>query len=68
MDTRTIKAGECLGAQTARLWAAAAVVLLGAALRLSALARPVTLHPDEALFSTFARAAAVNGDWLLPGP
>ncbi len=68
IDTQTMKAGEHLGAQTARLWAAAAVLLLGAALRLSALAQPVTLHPDEALFSTFARAAAVNGDWLLPGP
>jgi 4-amino-4-deoxy-L-arabinose transferase-like glycosyltransferase len=44
------------------------VLLLAAALRLHALAQPVTLHPDEALFSTFARAAALNGDWLLPGP
>ena len=24
--------------------------------------------PDEAFFMTFARNAAVNGDWLLPGP
>lgn len=52
----------------ARLAAALLVVLLGAALRLHALAQPVTLHPDEALFSAFARAAAVNGGWLLPGP
>lgn len=57
-----------VNAGRARLAAAALIVLLGAALRLGALARPVTLHPDEALFSTFARAAAVNGDWLLPGP
>lgn len=25
-------------------------------------------HPDEALFATFARHAAVNGDWLFSGP
>ncbi len=43
-------------------------LLLGAGLRFHALARDVRLHPDEALFSTFARAAAINGEWLLPGP
>jgi 4-amino-4-deoxy-L-arabinose transferase-like glycosyltransferase len=25
-------------------------------------------HPDEALFATFARQAAVNGNWLFSGP
>lgn len=68
MDARATRAVKRFWARAARLWAAVAVLLLGAALRLSALARPVTLHPDEAFFSTFARAAAVNGDWLLPGP
>ena len=32
------------------------------------LARDLRLLPDEAFFMTFARGAAVNGDWLLPGP
>ena len=43
------------------------IVLLAAALRLGALARDARFHPDEALFSTFARSAALNGAWLLPG-
>lgn len=43
------------------------IVLVGAWLRLHALAHDGRLHPDEALFSTFARRAALNGDWLLPG-
>lgn len=63
-----VNTGKGQQQQAARLAAATGALLLGAALRLVALARPVTLHPDEALFSTFARAAAVNGDWLLPGP
>jgi 4-amino-4-deoxy-L-arabinose transferase-like glycosyltransferase len=43
-------------------------LLLGAALRFHALARDARFHPDEALFSMFARSAALNGDWLLHGP
>ncbi len=42
-------------------------MLLAAALRFHALARDIRFHPDEALFSTFARSAAVQGDWLLHG-
>lgn len=30
--------------------------------------RDLRFLPDEAFFMTFARGAAVNGDWLLPGP
>lgn len=36
-------------------------------MRLHALGQDVRFHPDEALFSTFARHAALNGDWLLHG-
>lgn len=43
------------------------ILLLGAALRFHGLARDVRFHPDEAWFSTFARHAALNGDWLLRG-
>jgi 4-amino-4-deoxy-L-arabinose transferase-like glycosyltransferase len=44
-------------------------ILLGVAwLRFHTLAAPVALHPDEALFSTFARDAAVKGEWMLAGP
>ena len=42
-------------------------LLIGAGLRFHALVRDLRFHPDEAFFSTFARAAALNGDWLLPG-
>jgi 4-amino-4-deoxy-L-arabinose transferase-like glycosyltransferase len=44
------------------------LLLIGAAFRFHALAQDFRFHPDEALFSTFARSAAVNGDWLLHGP
>ncbi|NWG16335.1 MAG: glycosyltransferase family 39 protein [Chloroflexi bacterium] len=44
------------------------ILLLAAALRFHALAWDARFHPDEALFATFARRAAVNGDWLLRGP
>ncbi|MBC7812809.1 MAG: glycosyltransferase family 39 protein [Burkholderiales bacterium] len=44
------------------------ILLLGAGLRFHALAQDSRFHPDEAFFSTFARNAAVNGDWLLHGP
>lgn len=44
------------------------IFLAGVWLRLHALAQNIRLQPDEAWFSTFARAAALNGDWWLPGP
>lgn len=44
------------------------ILLLGAWLRFHALAQDARFHPDEALFATFARNAAVQGDWLLRGP
>lgn len=44
-----------------------ALLFLGAWLRFHALARDMRFHPDEALFTTFARAAAINGNWMLPG-
>jgi hypothetical protein len=43
------------------------IILLGAWLRWTALASNGRFHSDEALFATFARRAALNGDWLLPG-
>ncbi len=43
------------------------LLLVGVGLRWHALIHDVRFHPDEALFSTFARSAAVKGDWLLPG-
>jgi 4-amino-4-deoxy-L-arabinose transferase-like glycosyltransferase len=44
------------------------ILLLASALRFHALAQDARFHPDEALFATFARNAAVKGDWLLRGP
>ncbi|MCY3907002.1 MAG: glycosyltransferase family 39 protein [Anaerolineaceae bacterium] len=47
----------------------ALLLLLGGAwLRWRALSLEQRLTPDEAFFSTFARAAAVKGDWWLNGP
>lgn len=43
------------------------ILLVAAWLRFHALAQDVRFHPDEALFATFARSAAVKGEWLLPG-
>jgi 4-amino-4-deoxy-L-arabinose transferase-like glycosyltransferase len=43
------------------------ILLMGAALRFHALGQDRRFHPDEALYSTFARNAALNGDWLLHG-
>jgi 4-amino-4-deoxy-L-arabinose transferase-like glycosyltransferase len=43
------------------------ILLFGALLRFHALAEDVRFHPDEALFATFARNAAVHGEWMLPG-
>ena len=44
------------------------ILLLAALLRVLALGQEVRFHPDEALYATFARQAAVHGDWMLPGP
>jgi 4-amino-4-deoxy-L-arabinose transferase-like glycosyltransferase len=44
------------------------ILVVGAALRFHALGQDRRFHPDEAWFSTFARHAALNGDWLLHGP
>ena len=43
------------------------IILLALALQLGALNPAQRLHPDEAYFLTFARDAAVKGDWMLPG-
>ncbi|MCC7207781.1 MAG: glycosyltransferase family 39 protein, partial [Anaerolineae bacterium] len=40
-------------------------LLLGAALRIGALGRDVRLHPDEALYATYARRMALDADLLL---
>ncbi|MBL8133317.1 MAG: glycosyltransferase family 39 protein [Anaerolineae bacterium] len=45
----------------------AGLLLLAYALRAGDLISDVPLHPDEALFSTYARRAALGGDWLLHG-
>ncbi len=45
-----------------------AIILIGSWLRFHALVQDVRFAPDEALFSTFARGAAINGDWWFPGP
>jgi 4-amino-4-deoxy-L-arabinose transferase-like glycosyltransferase len=44
------------------------IIVIGAAFRFHALGYDTRFHPDEALFATFARKAAINGDWLLHGP
>ncbi|MCY4018217.1 MAG: glycosyltransferase family 39 protein [Chloroflexi bacterium] len=43
------------------------IVLLAGVLQFHQLGRDIRSHPDEASFMTYARGAAVNGDWLLPG-
>jgi hypothetical protein len=53
--------------QNMLLWSVLGL-LIGAALRFHAVNQNVRFHPDEALFSTFARDAAVHGDWMLAGP
>ncbi len=45
-----------------------AILLLAAGLRFNAATRDIRFHPDEALYSTFARNAVTYGDWWLPGP
>jgi 4-amino-4-deoxy-L-arabinose transferase-like glycosyltransferase len=43
------------------------ILLLTFALNLRALSQYERFHPDEAFYMTFARNAAVNGDWWLRG-
>jgi hypothetical protein len=53
---------------SSRLCAFALIILfIGIGFRFHALTRDARFHPDEALFATFARSAALNGAWLLPG-
>jgi 4-amino-4-deoxy-L-arabinose transferase-like glycosyltransferase len=51
-----------------RGWWPLLILIIGVAFRLQALGYDTRFHPDEALFATFARKAAINGDWLLHGP
>ncbi|MBK9124681.1 MAG: glycosyltransferase family 39 protein [Chloroflexi bacterium] len=51
-----------------RRWIPIAILLLAALTRFAAWSAPVRFHGDEALFATYARNAAVYGDWMLPGP
>ena len=44
------------------------VILLASGLQFHQLAGDFRFHPDEALFMSFARRAAVQGDWMLSGP
>ncbi|PJF22651.1 MAG: hypothetical protein CUN56_04930 [Phototrophicales bacterium] len=44
------------------------ILLLGAGLRLHQGTANVRFHPDEALYTAYARRAAVYGDWLLNAP
>ena len=50
-----------------RLAAGAAIILLAGLLQFHLLTRDTRFHSDEAFFMTFARGAAVKGDWLLSG-
>ncbi len=50
-----------------RLGLRIALVLLATFTLIHQLTADLRFHPDEAFFMTFARGAAVNGDWLLPG-
>ena len=43
------------------------LILLTSLTQFHQLTRDLRFHPDEAHFMTFARGAAVNGDWMLPG-
>lgn len=53
--------------RASRIYTLTLILLLGAALRLHALGQDARLHPDEALYATFARSAVVYGEWMLPG-
>src|SRR5438046_637237 len=48
-----------------RLWIVTFVILVGAILRVEMLAQDVRLHPDEALYASFARRISLHGDLLL---
>ena len=50
-----------------RLGLRIALVLLATFTLIHQLTADLRFHPDEAFFMAFARGAAVNGDWLLPG-
>ena len=54
--------------QGGRLLAPILLLLLTSFAQFHQLTRDLRFLPDEAFFMTFARGAAVNGDWLLPGP
>lgn len=43
------------------------LLLLATILQFHYLTQDMRFHPDEAYFMTFARNAAVNGDWMLSG-
>lgn len=43
------------------------ILMLALGVRLAAAQADVRFHADEALFATFARSAAVHGDWWLSG-
>lgn len=55
------------GAGLPRLIPRLLLVLLASLFHFHQVTRNLRFHPDEAFFMTFARAAAVKGDWLLPG-
>lgn len=42
------------------------ILLIGAGLRIHAIAADRRFHSDEALFASIARRAAVNGEWMFP--
>lgn len=44
------------------------LILIAAWVRIATLSEDVRFHGDEALFATYARGAAVTGDWMLTGP
>lgn len=48
-------------------WGQILIILVASAVLFSQAGRDVRLHPDEAFFLTFARSAAVQGDWWLQG-
>lgn len=53
--------------QRQRLMLPTLLLLAGSWLRWQALTADLRFTSDEAWFSTFARAAAIKGDWWLPG-
>jgi hypothetical protein len=49
------------------IFGATLIILMGALFLIRGMTTSERLHADEAYFLTFARNAAVNGDWLLSG-